>query len=178
MTVNAEETTARAPAAASGPNVRYTGTAKAQLISTIGRPGCRRLEMSALVIMVATRMPSTLCRARSSISRCSVPPDSAGCARLRQWRDQRRPPARIDHDRRSLVGRLRRLDIRPSRFPRPAEMTRQLHEMGFSIMLWLVPFLSPDSENSRMAARKGWLITGPDGPSFASGGTATALSST
>ena len=49
-----------------------------------------------------------------------------------------------------------------ARFSRPAEMTRQLHEMGFSIMLWLVPFLSPDSENSRMAARNGWLITGPD----------------
>ena len=47
-------------------------------------------------------------------------------------------------------------------FPQPAEMTRQLHEMGFSIMLWLVPFLSPDSANSRMAARSGWLITGPD----------------
>jgi alpha-glucosidase (family GH31 glycosyl hydrolase) len=30
-------------------------------------------------------------------------------------------------------------------------------------MVWLVPFLSPDSENSRMAARNGWLITGPDG---------------
>ena len=49
-----------------------------------------------------------------------------------------------------------------ARFPQPAEMTRQLHEMGFSVMLWLVPFLSPDSENSRMAARNGWLITGPD----------------
>jgi alpha-glucosidase (family GH31 glycosyl hydrolase) len=50
-----------------------------------------------------------------------------------------------------------------TRFPQPAEMTRQLHEMGFVIMVWLVPFLSPDSENSRRAARNGWLITGPDG---------------
>jgi alpha-glucosidase (family GH31 glycosyl hydrolase) len=50
-----------------------------------------------------------------------------------------------------------------TRFPRPVEMTRQLHEMGFMIMLWLVPFLSPDTENSRMAAANGWLITGPDG---------------
>ena len=50
-----------------------------------------------------------------------------------------------------------------TRFPRPAEMTQQLHELGFSVMVWLVPFVSPDSENSRMAASKGWLIGGPDG---------------
>lgn len=49
-----------------------------------------------------------------------------------------------------------------TRFPHPAEMTRRLHELGFSVMLWLVPFVSPDSENSRMAASKGWLIKGPD----------------
>jgi alpha-glucosidase (family GH31 glycosyl hydrolase) len=50
-----------------------------------------------------------------------------------------------------------------TRFPRPAEMTRQLHELGFSVMVWLVPFLSPDSDNSQIAASKGWLIKGPDG---------------
>ena len=50
-----------------------------------------------------------------------------------------------------------------TRFPRPAEMTQQLHELGFSVMVWLVPFVSPDSENSRMAASKGWLIGGPEG---------------
>lgn len=50
-----------------------------------------------------------------------------------------------------------------SRFPEPVEMTRQLHELGFSVMVWLVPFVSPDSEHSRMAANNGWLITGPDG---------------
>ena len=50
-----------------------------------------------------------------------------------------------------------------TRFPRPADMMRQLHELGFAVMVWLVPFVSPDSENSRMAAGKGWLIKGPDG---------------
>ena len=29
-------------------------------------------------------------------------------------------------------------------------------------MVWLVPFLSPDSDNSQLAARKGWLVKGPD----------------
>jgi alpha-glucosidase (family GH31 glycosyl hydrolase) len=51
----------------------------------------------------------------------------------------------------------------PTRFPDPAEMTRELHELGFSVMVWLVPFVSPDSESSRMAAENGWLIKGPDG---------------
>jgi alpha-glucosidase (family GH31 glycosyl hydrolase) len=50
-----------------------------------------------------------------------------------------------------------------TRFPRPAEMTEQLHELGFSVMVWLVPFISPDSENSRLAAGNGWLIKGHDG---------------
>jgi alpha-glucosidase (family GH31 glycosyl hydrolase) len=38
-----------------------------------------------------------------------------------------------------------------TRFPSPAEMTEQLNELGFSVMVWLVPFISPDSETP------GWL---------------------
>jgi alpha-glucosidase (family GH31 glycosyl hydrolase) len=50
-----------------------------------------------------------------------------------------------------------------SAFPDPVSMCRELHEMGFSVMLWLVPFISPDSETSRFLARQGWLIRGQDG---------------
>jgi alpha-glucosidase (family GH31 glycosyl hydrolase) len=50
-----------------------------------------------------------------------------------------------------------------ARFPEPDEMIRELDELGFPVMLWLVPFLNPDCRNSRMAAERGWLITGPDG---------------
>jgi alpha-glucosidase (family GH31 glycosyl hydrolase) len=50
-----------------------------------------------------------------------------------------------------------------TQFPDPAGMVRELHGMGFSVMLWLVPFVSPDSETSRFLAKKGWLIVGPDG---------------
>jgi alpha-glucosidase (family GH31 glycosyl hydrolase) len=49
-----------------------------------------------------------------------------------------------------------------TRFPEPDAMIRELDGLGFPVMLWLVPFLSPDGENSRMAAKQGWLITGPD----------------
>jgi alpha-glucosidase (family GH31 glycosyl hydrolase) len=51
----------------------------------------------------------------------------------------------------------------PTRFPDPAAMTAQLHAWGFAVMLWLVPFVSPDSENSRTAAARGWLVREPDG---------------
>jgi alpha-glucosidase (family GH31 glycosyl hydrolase) len=51
----------------------------------------------------------------------------------------------------------------PTRFPDPATMITELHAWGFAVMLWLVPFVSPDSENSRTAAARGWLVRGPDG---------------
>lgn len=51
----------------------------------------------------------------------------------------------------------------PTRFPDPVAMTAQLHEWGFAVMLWLVPFVSPDSENSRTATARGWLVRDPDG---------------
>ncbi len=49
------------------------------------------------------------------------------------------------------------------RFPDPAAMTAELHALGFAVMLWLVPFVSPDSAVSRMLASRGQLITGRDG---------------
>nr|WP_232530760.1 glycoside hydrolase family 31 protein [Microlunatus antarcticus] len=51
----------------------------------------------------------------------------------------------------------------PTRFADPAAMITQLHAWGFAVMLWVVPFVSPDSENSRTAATRGWLVREPDG---------------
>lgn len=51
----------------------------------------------------------------------------------------------------------------PGAFPDPRAMIEQLHGWGFPVMLWLVPFLSPDGESSREAVRRGWVITEPDG---------------
>jgi alpha-glucosidase (family GH31 glycosyl hydrolase) len=50
-----------------------------------------------------------------------------------------------------------------TQFPDPAAMIDQLHAWGFSVMVWLVPFLSPDGDSFRHAVRQGWLITGADG---------------
>lgn len=38
-----------------------------------------------------------------------------------------------------------------SRFPDPKKMVEQLHNMGFKVMLWVVPYISPDSYAFRMA---------------------------
>lgn len=35
-------------------------------------------------------------------------------------------------------------DFHPGRFPNPKDMMDQLHKMGFKIMLWVCPFVSPD----------------------------------
>ncbi|MGP4101359.1 glycoside hydrolase family 31 protein [Nonomuraea sp. KM90] len=45
-----------------------------------------------------------------------------------------------------------------SRFPDPAAMIRQLHEWGCSVMLWVVPFVSPDSAAFRELEGRGLLI--------------------
>lgn len=45
-----------------------------------------------------------------------------------------------------------------ARFPDPAGMTAQLHEWGCSVMLWLVPFVSPDSATFRELESRGLLI--------------------
>ncbi|MFD0440269.1 glycoside hydrolase family 31 protein [Streptomyces chartreusis] len=50
-----------------------------------------------------------------------------------------------------------------ARFPDPAAMIRQLHDWGFSVMLWVVPFVSPDSAAFRELEGKGLLIRGRDG---------------
>ena len=76
-------------------------------------------------------------------------------------------------------------DFDPIRFPRPKELIRALHEMGFRVMLWIVPFVVPDSrvfralrhgnvlvrdENGKPAVREWWNghsavvdVTGGDG---------------
>lgn len=49
-------------------------------------------------------------------------------------------------------------DFRPEKFPHPKEMIRKLHDMGFKVMLWICPFVSPDSREYRELASKGYLI--------------------
>ena len=40
------------------------------------------------------------------------------------------------------------------RFPDPKAMMKELHDMGFKVLLWVVPFISLDNETSRDAIKK------------------------
>lgn len=55
------------------------------------------------------------------------------------------------------------LQFDAGRFPDPRGMCEQLHEWGCRVMLWLVPFISPDSAVFRQLREKGLLLRGADG---------------
>ena len=54
-------------------------------------------------------------------------------------------------------------EFRPDRFPDPKGMVAKLHEMGFKVMLWVSPFVSPDSQEYRYLRDKGYLVMKADG---------------
>lgn len=41
-------------------------------------------------------------------------------------------------------------------------MLKELHEMGFSVMLWICPFITPDTLEFREARDKHFLIETPE----------------
>lgn len=51
----------------------------------------------------------------------------------------------------------------PIRFPDPGEMTRRLRDWGCTVMLWIVPFVSPDTATFRDLHRRNLLVRGADG---------------
>ncbi|MCC8176125.1 MAG: glycoside hydrolase family 31 protein [Bacteroidales bacterium] len=48
--------------------------------------------------------------------------------------------------------------FRPDLFPSPKEMVDTLHELGFKVMLWVSPFVSPDSKEARDLNKLGYLV--------------------
>lgn len=51
----------------------------------------------------------------------------------------------------------------PLKFPDPKAMVCQLHDMGFSVMLWTCPFISPDSKEFRELEAMDALVKNKDG---------------
>lgn len=49
-------------------------------------------------------------------------------------------------------------DFKPEKFPSPKALTETLHHAGFKIMLWVCPYVSPDSPEFRMLKQKGYLL--------------------
>jgi len=49
-------------------------------------------------------------------------------------------------------------DFKPERFPDPRGMMDELHAMGFRVMLWVCPYVSPDSPEYRDLAKRGYFV--------------------
>jgi len=49
------------------------------------------------------------------------------------------------------------------RFPNPKQMIDELHGLGFKVMLWVCPFVSPDSDVYRALEKKGCFIKTKEG---------------
>ena len=63
------------------------------------------------------------------------------------------------------------------KFPDPAAMCRELHELGFKVMMWICPFISPDSVEFRYLSERGMLIKTPkmNGTYFGNTGPSVAV---
>ncbi len=54
-------------------------------------------------------------------------------------------------------------NFHPGRFPDPKAMMDSLHQMGFKVMLWVCPFISPDCDVYRSLRDKGFLLVDETG---------------
>ncbi|MCQ2312709.1 MAG: glycoside hydrolase family 31 protein [Paludibacteraceae bacterium] len=54
-------------------------------------------------------------------------------------------------------------DFKAERFSDPKGMIDELHELGFTVMVWICPFVSADSPEYRDLERKGYLLQNPNG---------------
>lgn len=53
--------------------------------------------------------------------------------------------------------------FKAERFPDAKQMIDELHSLGFKVMVWICPFVSPDSPEARDLAEKGYLLRNSDG---------------
>ncbi len=54
-------------------------------------------------------------------------------------------------------------EFKAEKFSNPQAMIDKLHQMGFKVMLWICPFVSPDSPEYRELRTKGFLIKSKSG---------------
>lgn len=57
-------------------------------------------------------------------------------------------------------------DFDTSKFQNPKGMIEELHRLGFKVMLWLCPFVSPDSAEFRKLEKLGYLVKNQDDSTF------------
>lgn len=54
-------------------------------------------------------------------------------------------------------------EFKPDKFPDPKFMTDSLHAMGFDVMLWICPYVSPESPEYRELSSKDYLVKDKNG---------------
>ncbi len=59
-------------------------------------------------------------------------------------------------------------NFHPGRFPDPKGMIKELHELGFKVMLWVCPFVSPDTDIYRTLRRQSLFLKNPSDAQIAS----------
>jgi len=59
-----------------------------------------------------------------------------------------------------------KFQFRMDRFPDAGAMIKELHTMGFKVMLWVCPFISPDSEVSRDLLKRKLVLLNNEGDSL------------
>jgi len=55
------------------------------------------------------------------------------------------------------------LAFEPQHFPDPQQMVDELHELGFKVTLWVIPFLHPRSTAAQEGATRGYLVKNEKG---------------
>ena len=70
----------------------------------------------------------------------------------------------IDDNWQEAYGKWR---FHPERFPSPKSMIDELHELGFKVMLWVCPFVSPDTDVFRSAAKEKLFLEYPENQAVA-----------
>jgi alpha-glucosidase (family GH31 glycosyl hydrolase) len=58
------------------------------------------------------------------------------------------------------------LSFDPLSFPNPKVMIDQLHEKGFKVTVWVIPFLQPESQAFADGANNSWLVRQSDGSPY------------
>lgn len=54
-------------------------------------------------------------------------------------------------------------DFKAEKFPDPRAMIDELHRMGFRVMLWIAPYVTPDSPEFRDLEQRGYLLKTKEG---------------
>ena len=58
------------------------------------------------------------------------------------------------------------LEFDPERFPDPKDMIRELHELGFKVTAWVIPFFHPHSNTGKEAVEKGYVAITASGDPY------------